>query len=40
VIWQNESSVPYGEKHGLDRNMAEVDAGAPDGATDLVREFY
>ena len=40
VIWQNESSVSYGEKHGLDRNMSEVDEGAPEGAMDLVREFY
>jgi 2-oxoglutarate ferredoxin oxidoreductase subunit beta len=32
--------VPYGEEHGLDTNMADVDNGAPEGAMDLVREFY
>ena len=40
VIWQDESSVPYDQKHGLDENMSEIDEGAPEGAMDLVREFY
>ena len=40
VIWQDESSVPYDQKHGLDEDMSEIDEGAPEGAMDLVREFY
>ncbi|GGI97629.1 2-oxoacid ferredoxin oxidoreductase subunit beta [Halobellus salinus] len=40
VVWQSEKSVPYGEKHGLDTDMSRVDDGAPEGAMDLVREFY
>jgi 2-oxoglutarate ferredoxin oxidoreductase subunit beta len=41
VIWQSEKSIPYGEKHGLDTDMSNIDHdGAPEGAMDLVREFY
>jgi len=40
ILYQNEQSVPYSELHGLDGNMSEIPDGAPDGATDLVREFY
>jgi 2-oxoglutarate ferredoxin oxidoreductase subunit beta len=40
VVWQNEESVPYGEKHGVTEDMSQVDEGAPEGAMDLVREFY
>jgi 2-oxoglutarate ferredoxin oxidoreductase subunit beta len=40
VIWQSEKSIPYSEKRGLDTDMSQVDDGAPEGAMDLVREFY
>jgi len=40
VIYQDPDSVAYGEKHGIEGSMAEIPDGAPDGATDLVREFY
>jgi 2-oxoglutarate ferredoxin oxidoreductase subunit beta len=40
VIYRDEDSVPYGEREGLDENMAEIPEGAPEDATDLVREFY
>jgi 2-oxoglutarate ferredoxin oxidoreductase subunit beta len=40
VVWQSEKSIPYSEKRGLDTDMSQVDDGAPEGAMDLVREFY
>jgi 2-oxoglutarate ferredoxin oxidoreductase subunit beta len=40
IIYQDENSVPWEEREGLDENMAEIPDGAPDGAMDLVREFY
>ncbi|MXR51495.1 2-oxoacid:ferredoxin oxidoreductase subunit beta [Halovenus sp. WSH3] len=40
VIYQNENSVPFEEQEGIDEPMTTVPDGAPDGATDLVREFY
>jgi 2-oxoglutarate ferredoxin oxidoreductase subunit beta len=40
ILYQNEESVPYEEKHGLGSNMSEIEDGAPEGAMDLVREFY
>ena len=40
VVYQDEDSVPYDQRHGLDENMAEIPDGAPEGAMDLVREFY
>ncbi|SDJ86038.1 2-oxoglutarate ferredoxin oxidoreductase subunit beta [Halovenus aranensis] len=40
VIYQEENSVPWEEREGLDENMAEIPDGAPEGAMDLVREFY
>jgi 2-oxoglutarate ferredoxin oxidoreductase subunit beta len=40
ILYQNEESVPYSELHGLDSNMADIPDGAPEGAMDLVREFY
>jgi 2-oxoglutarate ferredoxin oxidoreductase subunit beta len=40
VVYQDESSVPYTEQHGMDANMSAIPAGAPENATDLVREFY
>jgi 2-oxoglutarate ferredoxin oxidoreductase subunit beta len=40
VIYQDEESVPYHEQHGVDEDMSVIPDGAPEGATDLVREFY
>jgi 2-oxoglutarate ferredoxin oxidoreductase subunit beta len=40
VIYQDENSVPYEQREGLDENMAEIPDGAPEDAMDLVREFY
>jgi len=40
VIYRDENSVPWEEREGLDRNMADIPDGAPDDAMDLVREFY
>jgi 2-oxoglutarate ferredoxin oxidoreductase subunit beta len=40
VIYQNEASVPYNERHGVDEDMSDIPDGAPPDATDLVREFY
>ena len=40
ILYQDEESVPYGEKHGLTSNMADIGDGAPEDAMDLVREFY
>ncbi len=40
ILYQDENSVPYSETFGLDQNMSEIPDGAPEGAMDLVREFY
>ena len=40
VLWQDEHSTAYDEQHALDENMSVMTNGAPDGAMDLVREFY
>jgi 2-oxoglutarate ferredoxin oxidoreductase subunit beta len=40
IIYQDPDSVSYGEREGIDAPMTEIPDGAPDGATDLVREFY
>ncbi|WP_436902887.1 2-oxoacid:ferredoxin oxidoreductase subunit beta [Halovenus halobia] len=40
VIYQNENSVPFEEQEGIDAPMNTVPDGAPEGAMDLVREFY
>ena len=40
VIYRDPDSVPYGEREGLSEPMTELPAGAPEGAMDLVREFY
>ncbi len=40
VIYQDENSVSWEQREGLDENMAEIPDGAPEGAMDLVREFY
>jgi len=40
IIYQDEGSVPFGERMGLGANMADIPEGAPEDATDLVREFY
>jgi len=39
IIYQDEESVPYHERHGVDEDMSVIPDGAPEGATDLVREF-
>jgi 2-oxoglutarate ferredoxin oxidoreductase subunit beta len=40
IIYQNDESVSYNERHGLTENMADIPDGAPENAMDLVREFY
>jgi 2-oxoglutarate ferredoxin oxidoreductase subunit beta len=40
VLYQDDDSVPYGERMGLEGSMADIPDGAPEDATDLVREFY
>jgi 2-oxoglutarate ferredoxin oxidoreductase subunit beta len=40
VLYRDDDSVPWNEREGLDQNMAEIPDGAPEGAMDLVREFY
>ncbi|MDS0281354.1 2-oxoacid:ferredoxin oxidoreductase subunit beta [Haloarcula onubensis] len=40
VLYQDEDSVPFEEREGVDSSMAEIPDGAPEGAMDLVREFY
>ncbi|MFB6149913.1 MAG: 2-oxoacid:ferredoxin oxidoreductase subunit beta, partial [Halobacteriales archaeon] len=40
ILYQDEHSVPYEQRHGVDANMSEIPDGAPEGAMDLVREFY
>jgi 2-oxoglutarate ferredoxin oxidoreductase subunit beta len=40
VIYQDDRSVPYSEQFGLGANMSEIPDGPPEGAMDLVREFY
>jgi 2-oxoglutarate ferredoxin oxidoreductase subunit beta len=40
VIYRNEESTPYSEQFGLGADMTEIPDGAPEGAMDLVREFY
>ena len=40
VLYQDEDSVPYEQREGIEGNMAEIPDGAPEGAMDLVREFY
>jgi 2-oxoglutarate ferredoxin oxidoreductase subunit beta len=40
IIYQDGDSVSYGKREGIDGNMAEIPDGAPEGAMDLVREFY
>jgi len=40
VIYQNENSVPFEQQEGISAPMTDIPDGAPDGATDLVREFY
>ena len=40
VIYQDESSVPFGKREGIEAPMTDVPDGAPEGAMDLVREFY
>ncbi|NLV11384.1 2-oxoacid:ferredoxin oxidoreductase subunit beta [Halomicrobium sp. HM KBTZ05] len=40
VLYRDDDSVPFDEREGFDQNMSEIPDGAPDGAMDLVREFY
>ena len=40
VIYQDEDSVPYGERMGHTEDMSQIPDGAPENAMDLVREFY
>jgi len=40
VIYQNEHSVPWEEREGLEAPMSDIPDGAPEDAMDLVREFY
>jgi 2-oxoglutarate ferredoxin oxidoreductase subunit beta len=40
VLYRDDESVPYGEQKGLEGDMTEIPDGAPEGAEDLVREFY
>ncbi|MFB6111993.1 MAG: 2-oxoacid:ferredoxin oxidoreductase subunit beta [Halobacteriaceae archaeon] len=40
VLYQDAESVPYSEAHGINGSMADLPDGAPEDATDLVREFY
>jgi 2-oxoglutarate ferredoxin oxidoreductase subunit beta len=40
IIYQDENSVPWNERQGLDESMADIPDGAPEDAMDLVREFY
>jgi len=40
VIYRNEESVPFEQQEGIEAPMTEIPEGAPDGAMDLVREFY
>ncbi|QCC52593.1 2-oxoacid:ferredoxin oxidoreductase subunit beta [Halapricum salinum] len=40
VLYQDDDSIPYEQREGIEGSMAEIPDGAPDGATDLVREFY
>ena len=40
VIYQDEGSVPWEEREGMEGNMADIGDSPPEGAMDLVREFY
>lgn len=40
VLYQDEDSVPYEEKMGITPGMTDIPEGAPEGAMDLLREFY
>jgi len=40
VLYQDENSIPFEEREGVEGSMAEIPDGAPEGAMDLVREFY
>ncbi|MFT4882177.1 MAG: 2-oxoglutarate ferredoxin oxidoreductase subunit beta [Natronomonas sp.] len=40
VIYQDENSVPFEAREGLEDPMYEIPDGAPEDAMDLVREFY
>jgi 2-oxoglutarate ferredoxin oxidoreductase subunit beta len=40
IIYQDDNSVPWEDREGLEGSMADIPDGAPEDAMDLVREFY
>ena len=40
VLYEDEDTIPYEDRIGVDGPMTDVPSGAPEGAMDLVREFY
>jgi 2-oxoglutarate ferredoxin oxidoreductase subunit beta len=40
VIYQDDSSVGFEKREGIEAPMNDIPDGAPDDAMDLVREFY
>jgi 2-oxoglutarate ferredoxin oxidoreductase subunit beta len=40
ILYREEDSIPFSERHGIEGTMADIPEGAPEDATDLVREFY
>jgi 2-oxoglutarate ferredoxin oxidoreductase subunit beta len=40
VLYQDDESIPFEKREGVSGSMAEIPDGAPEGAMDLVREFY
>ena len=40
VLYRDEDSVGYETRQGIDEPMTDIPDGAPEGAMDLVREFY
>jgi 2-oxoglutarate ferredoxin oxidoreductase subunit beta len=40
VLYQDDSRASYGERKGITEPMVDIPDGAPEGAMDLVREFY
>jgi 2-oxoglutarate ferredoxin oxidoreductase subunit beta len=40
VLYQDETSVPFEQREGIEAPMTDIPDGAPEDAMDLVREFY
>ncbi|MFC6732076.1 MULTISPECIES: 2-oxoacid:ferredoxin oxidoreductase subunit beta [unclassified Haladaptatus] len=40
VIYKNEASVPFEDRWGISEDMSKIESKPPEGAMDLVREFY